>query len=376
MDDDGVPSLAEVRDALLSRSTDALFAVSPAGHILSWNEGAALMYGLAAEHAVGQSLEALFLSLAAPELKGELRQTLDAACKNGSSRWQMELSKGIATPVEVDLVLRRVPDGDGRVQFLTAVQKDLSQYKQLLNEQHGDLRLRGLLEAAPDAMIIVDRDGRITLANHQMEKLFGHTREDLIGERIEILVPQRFRKGHPGHRTAYFGDPRTRPMGAGIDLFALRKDGTEFPAEISLAPIETEEGVFATAAVRDISERRKVEAKFRGLLESAPDAVVIVNRGERSSSSIPRRRNCSGTPEKSCWGRTSMHSCRFGFGGIIPTIGTGTFMTRGCVPWGRASSFTDCARTIPSSRSKSASARSIPRRACSSRRPSATSPNE
>ena len=278
MGDEGGPSLATVREALLSSSTDALFAVSPAGHVLSWNEGAATMYGLSAQEAVGQSLDVLFFGQGTPELKGDLQQILSAACEQGTSRWQAEVPKKNGAPVEVDLVLRPVPDAAGRVQFLTAVQKDLSQYKQLLNEQHGDLRLRGLLEAAPDAMIIVDREGRITLANHQMEKLFGHSREELVGERIEILVPQRFRKGHPGHRTSYFGDPRTRGMGAGIDLFALRKDGSEFPAEISLAPIETEEGTFATAAVRDITERRKVEAKFRGLLESAPDAVVIVNR--------------------------------------------------------------------------------------------------
>ena len=242
MDDDGVPSLAEVRDALLSILTDALFAVSPAGHILSWNEGAALMYGLAAEHAVGQSLEALFLSLAAPELKGELRQTLDAACKNGSSRWQMELSKGIATPVEVDLVLRRVPDGDGRVQFLTAVQKDLSQYKQLLNEQHGDLRLRGLLEAAPDAMVIVDRDGRITLANHQMEKLFGHTREDLIGKRIEMLVPERFRKGHPGHRTATSAIPGPGRWAPGSISSRCARTAPSFPPRSAWRPSRRRKG--------------------------------------------------------------------------------------------------------------------------------------
>ncbi len=305
MGDESTPILAAVRDALLASSSDALLAISPAGHVLSWNEGATRMYGFSARDAVGQNLEALFLRQRTPEARG-LQQLLEVACQTGTSRWQAEIFKGDEPPFEVDLTLRPVPDLDGRIQFLTAVQKDLSHYKQLLNEQQGDVRLRGLLEAAPDAMIIVDGEGRITLANHQMEKLFGHSREELIGERIEILVPQRFRKGHPGHRTAYFGDPRTRPMGAGINLFALRKDGTEFPAEISLAPIQTEGGTFATAAVRDITERRKVESKFRGLLESAPDAVVIVNGRARSSSSIPRRRSCSVTAEKNCWGRTSM----------------------------------------------------------------------
>ncbi len=138
-----------------------------------------------------------------------------------------------------------------------------------------------LLEAAPDALVITDRSGKILLVNGQTEALFGYRREELIGETVEVLVPERFRRHHPAHREGYFEAPLTRPMGAGLELEGLRKDGTQFPAEISLGPVRTSNGLYAMAAIRDVTEQRKAEAKFRGLLESAPDAMVIVDgRGE------------------------------------------------------------------------------------------------
>ncbi len=114
-----------------------------------------------------------------------------------------------------------------------------------------DARFRGLLEAAPDAMVMVNVDGRIVLVNTQAERLFGASRSDLLGTAVEELVPESFRGRHPDYRTAYFTDPRPRPMGRGLELFARRRDGSTFPAEISLSPLATEDGIFATAAIRD-----------------------------------------------------------------------------------------------------------------------------
>jgi PAS domain S-box-containing protein len=120
-------------------------------------------------------------------------------------------------------------------------------------------RFEQLLEFAPDAIVGVDRDGRIVFANAQTETLFGYTRDELVSEVVELLVPERFRGVHTGHRDGYFADPRTRPMGAELELFGRRRNGSEFPAEISLSSLETEEGLLALVAVRDVTERLEAE---------------------------------------------------------------------------------------------------------------------
>ncbi|MGE3756518.1 MAG: PAS domain S-box protein [Pseudobdellovibrionaceae bacterium] len=137
--------------------------------------------------------------------------------------------------------------------------------------------LQGFLESAPDAMIVVNPEGQISFVNTQAERLFGYERHELLGNRIEILVPDRYHSAHDSHRSKFFQEPKTRAMGSGRELYGRLKNGKEFPVEISLSPIESPVGIFVSSAVRDITDRKRAEHKFRSLLESAPDAMVIVN---------------------------------------------------------------------------------------------------
>src|ERR1051326_8902590 len=120
-----------------------------------------------------------------------------------------------------------------------------------------------LLETIPDAVIVVDSAGTIVQVNSQTEAMFGYGHKELIGQKVELLVPQRYRDGHHHHRASYASQPKIRRMGAGLDLYGTRKDGSEFPVEISLSPISTPDGSFVVSAIRDISDRKKIEEDLR-----------------------------------------------------------------------------------------------------------------
>ncbi|TGK18730.1 PAS domain S-box protein [Leptospira fluminis] len=144
--------------------------------------------------------------------------------------------------------------------------------------KHSELTFQAMVESTPNAILLVNKEGKVVYLNNQSEKLFGYTRFELIGRLVEELIPKRFRTNHPKYREGFFSSPTVRAMGSGRDLFALRKDGSTFPVEIGLNPVVTADGTLVLASIIDISERKKAEERFRLVVESAPNAMILVNQ--------------------------------------------------------------------------------------------------
>jgi PAS domain S-box-containing protein len=195
-----------------------------------------------------------------------------AASVSGGSEFKTEFRVGPEGAVRSLAAGGQVYYGEaGQPQTLTGVFRDMTQR----NVVEG--KFRQLLEAAPDAMVVMNQVGAIVLVNAELERLFGYGREELLNEPMEVLMPAGLLDRLPGTISS-FNQPRLRAMGPGLELFGRRKDGTEFPVEISLSPLETEDGMLVSSAIRDISARKREERKFRQFLESAPDAMVFMNR--------------------------------------------------------------------------------------------------
>ncbi len=258
--------------SIVEHASDAIIGVSTRGMITSWNPAATRLFAYPASDVLGQPVALL----APPEQPDELPDLLRQVERGERARpTETVRQRKDGQLIVVSVAVSPIFDRGGALNGASLVARDVS------DRRRAEERFRALVETAPDAIVIVDEFGQIELVNAQTERLFGYERAELVGQPIEVLVPMRYRALHPAHRTGYVAQPKVRGMGAGLDLHGLRKDGTEFPVEISLSPLQTDHGITISAAIRDVTERKQADdARAHALLreQEASERLRQVDR--------------------------------------------------------------------------------------------------
>jgi diguanylate cyclase (GGDEF)-like protein/PAS domain S-box-containing protein len=261
---------AQLADIVRS-SGDAIIGTTDNGRIVTWNPGAERIYGHGANEVVGQSMSILV----SPEKSDRLTSMLRGVARGERiEHYETVHVRKDGSRVDISLTVSPVKDVEGALMGASTIARDITARKRVQQN------FEQFIELAPDAIVGVSENGKIALLNAQAEQIFGYERDELYGKPLETVVPERSRGIHAVHRSGYFKHPRTRPMGAGLELHGLRKDGSEFPAEISLSSIETEDGVVAIAAIRDVTADRALSdarAHLKAAFDHAPIGTALVS---------------------------------------------------------------------------------------------------
>ena len=254
----------------------AIFMMDTRGQILNWNAGAERIKGYSANQIIGQNFSCFFPP--AEIERGRPEEILSMTAASGRHEEQGMRVRKDGSQFLASIVFTALRDADGNLRGFSEFSHDLSESRE------SEARYRGLLEAAPDAMVVVNVAGEIVLLNVRAEKEFGYSRDELVGQKVKNIIPEGFAERIIADGTRSAAEALAQQIGTGIELVGRRKDGSAFPIEIMLSPLESAEGILVTAAIRDISVRKtaeihlaRMEGRYRGLLEAAPDAMVVVN---------------------------------------------------------------------------------------------------